>query len=89
MFVELGQYVKITTLKNETFVGFVTYITIQPDDDGNNPHCLLFLDQDYGSDLNVEDFGCLSIWVDGIKKIEILDPVAENIKKVEQLDLLG
>lgn len=85
MFVKLGQCIKITTLKNETFVGFVTYIAIQPDDDGNNPHCLLFLGQDYGSDLNTEDFGCLSIWIDSIKRIEILDPVTRSTEVVSEL----
>lgn len=65
--------IKATDEKNITFTGTVYKIVIQLcEDDDNRPHALLFISQDKRYVNQDSEFGCVSLWIDKLKSIEIL-----------------
>lgn len=65
--------IKATDEKNTTFTGTVYKIVIQLcENDDNRPHALLFISQDKRYVNQDGEFGCVSLWIDRLKSIEIL-----------------
>ncbi len=73
LFIENGTLVRAVNCDNKTYTGkiYKTDIVLCEDDD-NNPHALLFLSQDKRFIEQDGDFGCASLWVEKIKKLEVL-----------------
>jgi len=73
MFFEENQLVKATDFNNQSYTGTIYKMAIQNcTDDNNNPHAIVFISQDKRF-LDVEgDFGCVSLWVDKLKSLELL-----------------
>lgn len=73
MFIEKGTLVKVTYCDNTTYTGRVYKTTIQLcKDDNDRPHALAFISQDKRYIKQEGEFGCVSLWVDKIKSLEIL-----------------
>lgn len=73
MFIQENMRIKATDEKNITFTGTVYKIVIQLcEDDDNRPHALLFISQDKRYVNQEGEFGCVSLWVDKVKSIEML-----------------
>ena len=73
MFIEIGTLVKVTYCDNTTYTGRVYKTTIQLcKDDNDRPHALVFISQDKRYIKQEGEFGCVSLWVDKIKSLEIL-----------------
>ncbi len=73
MFIEEKMKIKAITDDNENYTGSVYRIVIQPcKDDNNRPHALLFISQDKAYMEQEGEFGCVSLWVDKLKTIEVL-----------------
>jgi len=73
MFFEENQLVKATDFNNQSYTGTIYKMAIQNcTDDNNKPHAIVFISQDKRF-LDVEgDFGCVSLWVDKLKSLELL-----------------
>lgn len=57
----------------KTYKGIVYRIVIQPcEDDNNRPHALMFISQEKDYIEQDEKFGCIALWVDKLKQINIL-----------------
>ena len=64
---------KVTYCDNTTYMGRVYKTTIQLcKDDNDRPHALVFISQDKRYIKQEGEFGCVSLWVDKIKSLEIL-----------------
>lgn len=73
MFIKENMVVKATCDDNTTYMGKVYKIVIQLcDDDNNKPHAMLFISQDEKRESTDCDFGCVSLWVDRLKSIEVI-----------------
>lgn len=65
--------IKATCDDKTTYTGNVYKIVIQLcENDNNRPHALLFISQDERYIKQDGEFGCVSLWVDKLKTIEIL-----------------
>lgn len=74
MFIEEKMLIKATCEDGTTFTGKVYKIEIQLcEDDNNRPHALLFISQDKRYIEQDGEFGCVSVWVDKLKSIEVMD----------------
>ena len=73
MFIDENMLMRVTDNYNKTYTGKI-YKTdiVLCEDDNNNPHALLFLSQDKRYIEQDGEFGCASLWVEKIKKIEVL-----------------
>lgn len=73
MFFTKGQLVKVLDNEGNSYSGTIYKIVIQQcRDDSNRPHALIFLSQDKRFVETEGDFGCISLWVDKLKSIEML-----------------
>lgn len=73
MFIEEKMKIRATDCDNKTYTGSVYKIVIQPcEDDNRRPHSLLFISQDKNYIEQDGEFGCVSLWVDKLKSIEVL-----------------
>ena len=73
MFIENGTLVRAVDCDDKTYTGTIYETTRQLcGDDNNRPHALLFISQDKRFIEQDGEFGCASLWVEKIKKIEIL-----------------
>ena len=74
MFIENETLVKATYFDDTTYTGKVYKTAIQLcEDDNDKPHALVFISQDKRFIEQDGEFGCVSLWVDKIKSLEILD----------------
>lgn len=72
MFIEKDMRVCATKKDGSTFSGTVYQIVIQPcEDDDNRPHALLFIDQDKDRIEQEGEFGCIALWVENLRRIEL------------------
>ena len=68
-----NQLVKATDSNNQTYTGTIYKMAIQNcEDDSNKPHALVFISQDKRFLETEGDFGCVSLWVDKLKSLELL-----------------
>lgn len=73
MFIENDTLVKATYFDKTTYTGKVYKIVVQMcEDDNNRPHALLFISQDKKYIEQDGEFGCVSLWVDKLKSIEVI-----------------
>ena len=73
MFIESGTLVKAVNCDGATYTGTIYKTTIQLcSDDNNRPHALVFISQDKRFIAEEGDFGCVALWVDKIKSLELL-----------------
>lgn len=72
MFIEAGVSVRATDEDGRTYTGQVYKIVIQNDNNDNKPHALVFISQDKHFVEREGDFGCASLWVDRLRKIETI-----------------
>lgn len=73
MFIE--EKMKVCAIENNgrTYSGIVYKIVIQPcEDDDYRPHTLLFISQEKDCIEQNGEFGCIALWVDKLKRIDIL-----------------
>ena len=73
MFIE--EKMKVCAIDNDdrTYSGIVYKIVIQPcKDDDYHPHALLFISQEKDYIEKDGKFGCIALWVDKLKRIDIL-----------------
>lgn len=66
---------KVCAITNDgnTYSGVVYKIVIQPcEDDNYRPHALLFISQEKYCIEQDGEFGCIALWVDKLKRIDIL-----------------
>lgn len=73
MFIEEKMKVCANTDDSKTYKGIVYRIVIQPcEDDNNRPHALMFISQEKDCIEQDKEFGCIALWVDKLKTINIL-----------------
>lgn len=73
MFIEEKMKVCAITDDDKIYKGIVYRIVIQPcEDDNNRPHTLMFISQEKDSIEQGEEFGCIGLWVDKLKAIDVL-----------------
>ena len=73
MFFEEGMTVCAITDDDKTYKGIVYRIVIQPcEDDHNRPHALIFISQEKEDKGQNEEFGCIALWVDKLKQIDVV-----------------
>lgn len=73
MFIEEKMKVCAIADDGKTYSGFIYKIVIQPcEDDDNRPHTLLFISQEKDYIKQDGEFGCIALWVDKLKHIDIL-----------------
>ena len=63
--------VRVTYEDNCTYTGSIFKIVIQNQNEDNKPHALVFITQDKKFRKQEGDFGCVALWVEKFKKIEI------------------
>lgn len=74
MFIEEKMKVCAVTNDDRTYSGFVYKIVIQPcEDDDYRPHALLFVSHEKDSAEQEGEFGCVALWVDKLKRIDVLE----------------
>ena len=73
MFIEENMRVCAVVNNGSTYSGTVYKIVIQScEDDDYRPHALLFISQDKSRIEQEGEFGCVSIYTDNLKRIDIL-----------------
>ena len=73
MFIEEKMNVCAIANDGTTYEGIVYKIVIQPcKDDNYRPHTLLFISQNEDCFEQNSEFGCIALWVDKLKRIDIL-----------------
>ena len=73
MFIEENMRVCAVVNNGSTYSGTVYKIVIQScEDDDYRPHALLFISQEKNCMGQNEEFGCVALWVDKLKYIDIL-----------------
>lgn len=73
MFIENGTLVRAVNCDGKTYTGTIYETTIQLcGDDNNRPHALVFISQDKRFIEQDGEFGCASLWVDKLQKLEVL-----------------
>lgn len=73
MFIEEKMKVCAITDDGRTYSGFIYKIVIQLcKDDDNRPHALLFISQEKDYIKQDGEFGCIALWADKLKHIDIL-----------------
>lgn len=74
MFFEKNNYVRAVCDDGTKYTGTIYNIAIQNcADDDNRPHALLFISQDKRFIREEGEFGCVSLWIDKIKTLELLE----------------
>lgn len=73
MFIEEKMKIRAIANDDKTYSGIVYKIVIQPcKDDDYRPHALLFVSQEKDGIKQDGEFGCAALWVDKLKRIDIL-----------------
>ena len=74
MFLEPGMFIKVTNTDDSVITGTIYRYTVQLcEDDNNRPHAAMFLTQDERFIEEEGSYGCVALWVEKIKQIEILN----------------
>lgn len=71
MFIEEKMKVKVTNEDDSIYTGTVYKIVIQNQNENDKPHALVFITQDKEYRKQEGDFGCIALWIDKVKKIEV------------------
>ncbi len=86
MFIQEKMHIKAVDINDNSFTGYVYKIVVQLcDDDNNKPHALIFLSQDRNYIETEGDFGCVSLWVDKLKSIEVFSICDNKTKTIKDL----
>lgn len=79
-------HIKAVDINDNSFTGYVYKIVVQLcDDDNYKPHALIFLSQDRNYIETEGDFGCVSLWVDKLKSIEVFSICDNKTKTIKDL----
>lgn len=86
MFIQEKMHIKAVDINDNSFTGYVYKIVVQLcDDDNYKPHALIFLSQDRNYIETEGDFGCVSLWVDKLKSIEVFSICDNKTKTIKDL----
>ena len=73
MFIEEKMKVCAVTNDGSTYSGIICKIVIQPcEDDDYRPHALVFISQEKDNIGQDDEFGCIALWVDKLKRIDVM-----------------